>query len=920
MKRKIVLVLFPAILLQIFFLPVYSTDTMIKGEAEIEFVSALNIIGSWDASEAVTRAEFANAVIRCIMKNSGAKDSTVAVHAQSDVFLDVPAAYWASYNLDIAKKNRIISGTEEGTFEPEAYLSYEAALKIAVNALGYAPVAEQNGGFPSGYFIAANRIQIGLESVANREILTKGEAAILLQNILETVPMEYIYHQDGAEGVMPQADGDTILNTIYSIRSFTGVVIANRYSSVNSTDTVDDDKVRIESVSTGQSAMFNIGETKANDYLGRRVIVYYYDETPYELFRVTPDDKNILAIDVDDIIQVSKNEREIKYEVNGSVDEWAETRSERSVKLPADADIIHNGIFTGNVEEIFDIINGDSEANLDTIVFYDNNNDNRFDVVEVKSYFTLHVDYVSDSEERLSFSDNVTGKSVIIDKTNNDVLERRYTADGYEMPGYGITEDCCVSVSYAKGSVELYNLYVSRESRSDTISSVTADTLQSVAYTYSLSNTLLQYLQNYTSGLSQMIQLGTEYDLYMDHKGKVAGYYAKETGYDSYYGIIDNKDDFLYILDARAENGLFKNAVIYFKVVTLEAEGSTMTSADTLKINGRMVKNGTSGLSADAAAAMVKGKLVKYIKDSDGCIQSITLPKTETTDNIFSYTTGLNQEEGPVELTYRASPRVFFNDGVGAVGITSNTTILWVPHNDLIEQGIDASLYCKRGKISDFTSDQKYYVNAYKVNASSIAADILVAYDNDEYRIDSFAKPVIVSEVRGVLNTSGEQALEIYGIQQDREVEIASEDEAFKNRYGDIVSVEPGDLVRCELNARGDCDVVEVLFDYSDYAEVTSSYSSSYRAMRGSVYQHDANNMLLIKNKWELTDNDVIPANMEMHICSSSAKIYMFDTVNHIVTKVSSGSLVDYKFDTANYSRVVVANSYATPDIIIIYE
>ena len=725
MKRLLSLILFLTIFVQLFTLPVFAAGTVIKGETELEFIKALYIVGNWDASEIITRAEFVNAAVRCIVKDNGSKDSSSVVVAPNPVFGDVPANHWAAYNIDVAVKSGIISGAGTGNFDPDGYLTYAAAMKIAVNALGYGAVAEQNGGFPTGYFIASSTVGIDVPNVENTNILTKGEAAIILKNILETVPMGRAYIFGEEEYFMPENDDRTILNRIHSIRSFKGVVTSNPYTSIDSTDVTFENTVRIKSLTTGRSEIFNIGETKAADYIGRHMIVYYYesDESPYTLFKILPDaGEVVLSIDGDDIVEASYNNRKIKYSSTNEINRWEETESKGSVVIPVDANIIHNGIFTGNVKGIFDTINGDTENNVESITLYDNNKDGSFDFVDIKTYYTLNVDYVYDGDDRLVLTDNVTGKTIQIDKYNNKIMERRYTSDGFELPGYGVIEGNTVGVSYAKGEVELYSLYVSRDSKVDTFKSVDEDEIQSVDYTYYLSNTLKKYFKDKEMNVAKQIESGVEYTLFLDHKGRIAGYYSQETSYDSYYGIIQNKDDYIYILDAQPLNSRLGTSTIQFKVSTLEAEVSVMTSTNKLKVNNMAVTPGSKGISTAEAIAMVKGKLVQYTKDSQGYIKTITLPKDSTEDNVFSYTFGVDQSSGPVKLRYRAGPKVFYADNVGSTAMNSKTTILWVPSQRLVDEGVDVNLYCKRGATNNFTTDQYYYVNSFKVNNSAVTA------------------------------------------------------------------------------------------------------------------------------------------------------------------------------------------------------
>ena len=913
MKKVLSLILLLTVLMQFISVPVYSADVAIVGENEVEFIQKLDIIGNWEASDIITRAEFINAVMRCIIKDSGSKDGGVTVNAQNKVFEDVPLNHWAAYNIELAKTAEIISGSEAGKFDPDGFLSYHAALKIIINALGYKPLAEKNGGFPIGYIYAANEIKLGFLSVANNEILTKGEAAILIKDMLETVPMKKEYNFNVNVSAMPNQSDSTLLNKIFSVKSFVGVVTANKYSSTEAVAT-QDEKVRIKSLSNGNSGIFNVGDTKAEDYLGRRTKVYYYTDNPYELFYLQPDDKNILKIDSEDFVEADYNEKEIKF-LKTKNNDWVAEKTEEIITIDASMDIIHNGVVSGDVKLIFDILNNTTEENLDSIVLYDNDNDNKFDTLKINTYYTLHADYIYDDETRLVITDALLEKTVTIDKTKNNTYINRHTSEGYRLDGYGIIEGDTVSVSYAKDDVELYSLYITKGSKSDEFITLDENKLISKDYTYTVSNT---FLKKYPD-ISKLINFSEDYDVYVDHKGKIAGFYSKETGYDTYYKIIKNKDEFIYIYNAGIEGRGLKQE-IKLKTINLEAEINTMNVSEKLRIDNKKVGSGANDISHEAACQMLKGKLVKYTKDANGIVTSITFPKTVSYDNEFKYSFGVNQSDGPVQLRYKASPKVFYKDGIGSTAITSNTTILWVPHPDLASQGVDLNLYCKRGTTSNFTTDQYYYINSYTVNNTSVAADILIAYNNGEDRIDSFTKPVIVTKVIQSKNNYGEYATKIFGMQDNKEVQIASEQLEFKDKNGATVTVEPGDLVRCALNTKGDCVSMSMLYDHSDYEEVSASFSTGYRAIRGSVYQHDKNIMLMVKNNWNIDDEDIKPSNMESQVCTSSAKIYLFNEAKKTLKKVTSGNLIDYKFDKANYSRVVVANSYASPDLIVIYE
>ena len=523
-----------------------------------------------------------------------------------------------------------------------------------------------------------------------------------------------------------------------------------------------------------------------------------------------------------------------------------------------------------------------------------------------------------DDEDRLVITDStITDKSLSplsIDKTKTGLFVKRYTSDGYNMDEYAIIEGDTIGVSIAKGNVELYSLYISKNIKSDIIKAVSGKKLLSDGNTYNLSNSLLKHYEN--KDLSKIINFEQEYDLYIDHNGFVSAFYSKRVGFDDYYDIIKNKDDFIYILDTyKDDSGLGAN-VIHFKV-------------------GVLVKNG-GVLDFDAAMTKVKGKLVKYTKGTNGRIKTITLPASSTTDNEFSYTVGLNQDNGPVQLKYYSGPKTFYkkgnttdsdpsNDG-GTCSIDSKTTILWVPDDAFLQSGIDVGLYCKRGTVSNFAADADYIINSYKVNNSSVAADILIAYYNNRLssgKYDSYTSPIIVREVRKSINKYGEQGTKICGMQNKKEVEIVSAESEFKTASGLVVNVEPGDIVQCALNVKGDCIALSTLYSPSSYtSQKDTSFNAKYRTMKASVYHHDSSTsaLLVIKDEWDIADSDIITDNMETYIIPSAAVIYLFDAEDQTLSTASSGMFVDYKFDSENYSKIVVRTEYGKLTIIVIYE
>ena len=150
MKRIICLILAAVMLIAV------QTGFAADGGGSGKEIEILNSIGVFDGlnitftdSAAMKRADFLETVMH--LYTGGNHPS-----AQNDImFYDVPDGASYKWAADAALTLGFISGHDDGMFMPNDTISYFEALKIIVCALGYKPVAEANGGFPSGYVSAA---------------------------------------------------------------------------------------------------------------------------------------------------------------------------------------------------------------------------------------------------------------------------------------------------------------------------------------------------------------------------------------------------------------------------------------------------------------------------------------------------------------------------------------------------------------------------------------------------------------------------------------------------------------------------------------------------------------------------------------------------------------------------------------------
>lgn len=145
-----------------------------------EYLSDVGIMqgdtnGNFNPDNYVTRAQMAAIICRML--------GETVVSSGSTGFSDVPVSYWANGYIVKATELEIISGYRDGTFRPDNTVTYEQAVKMVIIAAGLSAAAEEQGGYPTGYLLVAEQIDIlgnlGLEMGAQ---LSRANVAMLLFN------------------------------------------------------------------------------------------------------------------------------------------------------------------------------------------------------------------------------------------------------------------------------------------------------------------------------------------------------------------------------------------------------------------------------------------------------------------------------------------------------------------------------------------------------------------------------------------------------------------------------------------------------------------------------------------------------------------------------------------------------------------
>lgn len=191
MRKILSLVLALSMVLGMFSFAFAANLSDIEGEyyeAAVEALVELGVVNGYGdntfkPNNEVTRAEMAKMLVIALGQKQAAE-----IAKGSTQFSDVAADHWAAGFINVAAQYKVIVGYPDGTFAPEAKVTYAEAVTMALRALGYKNVVESAGTWPTNYITKASELQLldGMKYNGADDGAKRGNVAILLWNMLKT--------------------------------------------------------------------------------------------------------------------------------------------------------------------------------------------------------------------------------------------------------------------------------------------------------------------------------------------------------------------------------------------------------------------------------------------------------------------------------------------------------------------------------------------------------------------------------------------------------------------------------------------------------------------------------------------------------------------------------------------------------------
>lgn len=361
--------------------------------------------GTYKPDSTITRAEMAAVILRTL----GMKTTS----SYTGLFTDVADSHWAASTIQTAADAGIISGMGDGTFAPDAPVTYEQAVKMIICALNYGSYAELNGGYPTGYIAVATQKEVNILRNASGSVGEEAKRGTVAKMIYSALNAEYptIVGYENGETKYITNDDRTLASEKHKVYKVEGVVTATKLVSIDASVSPTDKQMVID------GDIYDKQITNADDLVASYVQAYYYspDRTRNDMsviYAFPMANKNTtVSVDAIDIVELenlnsSDNRALLKFYSNKT------TKTHKMVKNPI---IVYNGqLFDISDVDENDLNIYDEEGNVvgqktveeflvpqvGTIKLCDFQNDGYYDVMFVEKYETIVV--TSASEKSIS--------------------------------------------------------------------------------------------------------------------------------------------------------------------------------------------------------------------------------------------------------------------------------------------------------------------------------------------------------------------------------------------------------------------------------------------------------------------------------------------------------------------------------------
>lgn len=932
--------------------------------------------GTFKPEDQVTRAQFAKIMAYAL----GNADITTT----EQIFTDVAVDHWAAGNIAAMVSRGIVNGMGDGTFAPESPVLYEQAVKMAVCALGYEQIAQNNGGYPGGYLkVATGKGFIkGIVDGTMGQPASRGLIAKLIDNMLGI---------NQIDAVTGEVKKDSSIKSNENTETVKGQVVAT-YKYAFTSDLEDKCKKNeiIVETSAGKQIVLttdNLSDSAKDnmgDYLGKYISATYSEET---------DDGTFVIVSITEVknknTEVTVNASDINDYDSTSVEYYDEDTSDfEEVSVASGAKIMYNGKYTTKTlsQVVTELMSGEG-----TITFLSSEGDGTYNVLFVKSYKTFiaggsPTTLSSDDKLVMVYDRDDTSKKYELPKETNSRQTISYKLNGNAGTYSSIAKDSIVSIAESDDKTVYEVLVCTTKKTSAKVDSLAYDeksiTLDGTEYEFS------EMFKNYIDNNSGVVSVGVKGDFYLDAFGKVA--YVKISGGSYTYG---------YMSQVQKTSGGHDKEPVIMQIYAI-GSGSKMTEAtyafkDSFYVNGTKYKadndsdmNTVLQMLQDAGNAVLTDDSGKtYLRGTGNKVETIghngsqavefsvsgtttsgykaidklfiALPtddvnKTDFINSSLVRNTTLTETAGePAVMQSNCTVGSGSSRNLGGYTINSTTKVISVP-----EDKVNGDFYNRTW--SWLSSGKKYTYQVFDATAANVAGLVIIyTTGTDTTASLSYTNtPYIVSKTDWTVTIGGEEkdAIKLVNGRDGKEDEYYKGDDTkvyttklvtkdSKQYYEEdsvisFTDLKVGDIVRFTTE-EGSKELAEVeivvksdetlqalsrnISTSSPTQHITTSDNVTYRTYIGTAKTWDEN-MLVVAPTFVDSDGnlDTITNTTETWTVGDSVKYYVVDRsktkAEERFSVSSKGAVVAYDSAPEQASNIFAYIHSTTVSFIVVFK
>lgn len=746
--------------------------------------------GTFAPDASIKRSEFAKMVILSIGMGN------ISTTVESTGFPDVATDHWAAGYIKAAHGQGIINGYDDGTFKPDAQVTYEQAIAMVIRAKSTFLKAEaEKIGYPDGYIQIATKYRFinGITDGVKGEPAKRATIAKLMDNSIKVeLPKD-------VGGIPTLDDGN-------KMEELKGQIIAINGTSLLSgdADTLNTYQFKLlHSNDPDDVTIFDARNLAIKDslrsYLGKKVVVYYEEDI-----------SNDIQVPTAVSEQRGRNyEEELSLtEITDYSNDFVEyDNGEDEVKIYVDDPIImYNGTVTSDALE--DLITANL-SNSGSIRFLSTDGEGEAaDVIFFTSYTNWYVtSTISSSKTVYGEVNGVGGQSIVVDDEST-AKTVTIIKDGRQVEFRNIAKNQILSISE---STKVIEVLISDKTVSGQVTAKDAT-----------KNTIKVQGKEYTfaGGLSVAdINLGVSLKLYLDAFGQIARYTEQMTSTNYVYGYLLNASN-----DGNAMNGKVAMSVLKLNT-TSNTTPAQLYLADTVRINNTnyqpsedadeiitILKENAAifgASSGDYAFTDEVCQPIRYSTGNDGKINILNIGKSADSATDADLKINNSFVDSSIECTTGNAAPVFQR----IYKLNSSTKVVYVPETPN-ERKNNTCYEIRNGNNSGFIQGGDYKLLFVDMNASYVPA-VVVVYSGEAPSSTEWedCKPEIVTERNRLEGMNRNQIVtqDYAGLRK----EYIDETGTFYN------AVKIGDVVRISAASDGLIEAGEIV------AEATKIYNGT---------------------------------------------------------------------------------------------